>query len=623
MIMKKRKGFTFIEVLIALILLGLVSGFFATVYTHSYKLDRVNKHTITTSYQGQELIEDKITLTAGQAQDYADFILSGSATPSPNVVIPRSNVSMWGSNVLGYDVREVVVDKDSDRSATIDIYSFVYANARRPAIPMTTFVTPASKNVAPKFRYLEEYQADPRKYAFAVQIDNIGSVRRAVTREYIGNKNIDFAGDKYVSRPYSDFFSGDNYLDETTFYHAPYISKYPIGYGLLSKDKEASKGKVVMDAEGKILDDVTNLEYEASFDNTEKEKYRDVGVLHTFQTQAVSGYTEDEKAILDSATWLVGTPIISGLEAQWDANLVYKNIKLDTSVDTVSRDIVSLDQNMILADPVADPRIQVAFNSVTQLLDRTETHAAGILGEPWLFVKGIDSNEFNDPNAAYRKYSAGIQLLADSSKENRIRLQDIGKPSLGNGRDSYSIIIRAKQIDPSLKSSLFSINMNSEGAINNVSAPNNEANQFYIDQGSIGYIADRGIGVQDPSIRRHISPAALLHQSVYNSFAANDERKDYHIYELQITNTGPADSYRLTVLVDGKKIYLANAGSPEWCDLDQFGLELGENLEISDILIYSRNLSPSESLLMSNYLLFKYTVSDDERLALENNLAAI
>lgn len=621
--MKKRKGFTFIEVLIALILLGLTSVFFLTIYTHNYRLDRVNKNTITTSYQGQENIENVITLTAGEAQRFTDFRLSGSTNPPAGLVIPQARVDMWGSSIEGYDIEEVVRNTDGSGTATIDVYSFIYANARKPALPKSTFITPTDKNVAPKFRYLEEFAINPGTYSYGVHIENVGAVRRAVTREYIGSRTKMMDNGIYVSRPYSDFLSDDSTVEDSNFFTVPYSSRYPMGYNLLSKASDASRGKVVIDAEGNYLDQDNYLSYTQSFELSEKEQYRDVQVLNTFQSQAVSGYTEDEKVIVDTATWLVGTPVINSLETQWDANLVYKTINLSTAGETVDRDIVSHTTNMIIVDNITDPNVQTKLNSVTELLGKQEKHSLGIVNTPRLFIKGKDASEFSQVDAPYRKYSAGIELSPLTNMASRLNIQDVGKTSLGNGRGNYSIIIRAKQIDPSKKSSLFSINMDNDGKIENTSSPNNEANQFFIYQNQLGYIADRGSRVANPSLRFHHSNLVQLHNSVYNNFAFSDERAGYHVFELQLKNMGNEDSYRMTLIVDGRKLYPANGAQPEWSDLDAFGIDIGSNLEVSDILVYSRDLDLGESSEMAKYLLNKYTVSHEEKIALKDNLDAI
>lgn len=65
--------------------------------------------------------------------------------------------------------------------------------------------------------------------------------------------------------------------------------------------------------------------------------------------------------------------------------------------------------------------------------------------------------------------------------------------------------------------------------------------------------------------------------------------------------------YNINLLVDNTKHNLTN-NSPQSIDLDRFGIELGSNLEISDILVYNRTLTDDESKKMAEYLLNKYIV---------------
>lgn len=659
----KKKGFTMIEVLIALVLVSTAIMFFTSVFVSSYKLTTKSRNDTEVAFAGQSQMEEAIV----EKVNLADTEDRSSIT-DPSYI---KDVNIWGKKVEGFSIKEEIASNKTDaqgkpiESARGMVIGFVYATKRTPDFSelRPIYLKKSGSNttidhtkVIPKFMYLEEILDSSatlsKEYEFGFIIEDPLLMRRTMQREYFGQSVFEDGARKYVARPYSSFIV---YLDESTDKInkidepiAPiYNSYFPRGYETI--DSRGTNiyegGDPSTQANLPLKDKITSsIHFPVSipkgakpdeiYDIVERSKddFRDKNYLRTLQVQTVSGYALNEVVMTDAMTWLIGTPVVDNLAAQWDANLIFP--KHDVVINPKSVD-----------EKTASPETVERLDSFRSNIDLNSTDVSKIVS--WDDLRTLQGNksaskrklnyigipklmvrETDNADSEYRRFSAGIRLQPTATNDlGRLKITDktdSTNPSdmlskgfgvLGKGHESYTIIIRAKQIDPSVRSNIFSINMDNLGVIKNTEKRNYEAAQFAIDPTSgLMYKYDSGSGT--PDARRYFTGAsAALHASLYTPMDSNDERAGYHIYELRLEHpTGtPNDQYKMSLLVDGKKIYDPLAGQMVWSDLRLFGLDIGTNLEVSDILMYDKILSDDESQNMAKYLLKKYTISKDER----------
>lgn len=628
-----KKGFTILEVIIATALLGIVLSFFSSVYQYGYKLGIKSRLDITMSYKGQEDVESAIAKTIGYAQEYKDKVLSlpSGASPPTGVLLPDLSFKLWNTDLRGYSVREVISDKTGSTQLQADIFSFVYPNARKPAIPEAQFVHEQNNKYVPLFQYNEEIKLQQAKktdkdkdYHHKIQYGaNVKDViRRVVVREYIGSKSKKLENDTYISRPYTMPLSSD-YENLV-----PYSSAFPIGFEYLA----GSSGKVLFDSDGGQLgipgeDLKIAYPFNLSYDSQTSEKYRDIQLLTTIQAQTVNGYTEQEKIIPGTETWIIGVPVINGLVGHWDANLIFKdwninyqgrktipyteNTQMKILNDNISSYTTTINSvNELIEEPVPP----IPPNSPTNNLSKTslktqgrfvDLHFKGASLSPKLLVKHENGNR----SALYRRFSAGIELKGEN---NRLNLSVAGKTAgFKDGKSSYTVVIRAKIVDKTKEANLFSINMNENHAINNITHQNYEANQVSVIGDIVNYYYDKGTNNPDTDSSNprkvHTTFPDPIPSSLYEKVLVDneDERSGYHIFELELESIGE-DAYKIALIVDGTKAYRLTKNTYNWCDIEEFGLDIGSNLEVSDLLVYDKNLSDQESKDLATYLINKY-----------------
>lgn len=592
----KKKGFTIFEALIVITLVSLASIFFVSVFTSAYRTTARSRRDTEVAFQGQTRVENEIVSIINQASDF-----NGGIT---GAIPPDRNVTVWNRNVAGYGLNVRIGDNPApgqQNTFQANVFSFVFAGEKKPRIPVLTFRPLSSADSRlPKFMYIEEFFANRNnQYTYRYSVTDTQLIQRIMQREYFAARAKSVDGRTYIMRPFTDF------KDETTLNSAPvYSSYFSLGYSALNTKGENLFGRgqlIPRTIQDSPRNDTIALPDFSTAPNAEqlfKDSHRDTPYLKTLQVQTVSGYATSEEVAKDSMTWFVGTPVLNGLVGQWDANLLFSNELTDN--------IVSYKDNTLLGSE---------WKSVKELAEKSKQLEVAISGSALLKVREDGTNN-------YRRFSNGIALPVDNGVNNRIKLQlengkslDRSKGGRGRmGEGSYSILIRAKRNIAGSDSALFTVNMDNIGSIIDTTSRTNEANGFYlVNNGNrIQYKYDAGTHIADRA-GRFVDMTSLtdLQPSTYNANLADaqDERADYRIYELQITNAGRPDLFHFRLLVDNQQVAFQAPIVNHYSDLDTFGLDIGSNLEISDILVYDRVLSAAESRTMAEYLLNKYIIS--------------
>lgn len=581
--MQRRKGFTLNEAIIALVLFSIILGFFATVYIAAYKTTRRSKSDINLSFKGQDVIEQGLANLTGEAQRWTEYTIQSKSDPSltkpDDLQEPDVKINLWGGEVNGYTFSHTIKPENpGEKGLTTDIFGFVYVNTRRPLIANVGFKH--ATNAVPKIIYLNKF-SDPKNYLYTVKVNNGDVLLRAVEREYLGKKSYSFDGKEYVSRPYSARKTTGE-LDFTPVY----ASIFPEAYNIIS----TPTGKIVFRQSS-----LSSYEANADVDMSSVKKedlFSDVALLKTIQAQSINGFVSDEVVIPYGVTWIVGLPLTDNLIGHWDSNLIFSSITNESAEQYYA--------DQILADADLRNLLSIARHEAKSTLVKN--------GDPILSVL--------QPSGEYRRFSSGIALPYSDREKNRLKIT----PNISLGTP-LTIIIRAKQLDPSGVSPLFSFNMGNDAR---VKSNTSIGQQFYLSENAtrIGYTIDRGVTITDPTRRFTNFPADFQSDFVYNSLSSAEERAGYAIYELKLVpnSTGVPMEYTASLLVNGKESYNLMLNSYAPFDLQGNGIELGSNLEISDILVYNKTLDSVESKTIAQYLLNKYTVSDDERTSIESQL---
>lgn len=607
-----RKGFTLLEALIVIVLVSIVSIFFLSVFTSALKITTKSREDTKAAFDGQAAVEQKVVDIFNEASQYHKKL--------PGAKAPDRNVNLWGRKIEGYGVNVQLGKEPSDpkERGTIrgKVLTFVFAGERAPELPVLTFnlLNSPSKTV-PKFIYLENYDLKSAKeYSYSISVTNPQLLQRIVERQYFSNKFKDIDGTKYILRPYTDF--KEDVSSSGTIVQPPlYSAFFSNGYSVTD-----SKGANLFDG-GKIIPkNIKNTEFQSPIKfpsakrnnsgnaqqdlDSLKDMRRDTAFLKTLQVQTGSGYAGPEVISTESISWFIGTPVTNGLVGQWDANLYFDS--------NLNDNIVSFKDNTVVGSSSSTLK---EWQEVRELAKNEKVSSISFKGDLTLKIR-----KDND-DRSYRQFSNGVSMLPNSSASNRIKIETqngslmdtknpntamIGKMGSGN----YSIIIRAKQANPSSDSALFTVNMNNVGAIDDNNSGNEASGVFLTNSGnSISYKYDAGVAQTDPSKRYINSQPIAISKSKYDSLikTPDDDRSGYRIFELSLLNAGVEDMYNINLLVDNTKHNLTN-NSPQSIDLDRFGIELGSNLEISDILVYNRTLTNDESKKMAEYLLNKYIV---------------
>ncbi len=609
----KRRGFTILEALIVIVLISTAVAFFATVYTSAYKMTARSRKDTNIVFQGQAEIENEITQVLLQATDAHNKI--------PGAKLPNREIDVFGRKIKGYDVNVLIGDKNTTSNSQptfrSSVITFVYAGKRTPDLPILTLEKLNSTDrKLPKFLFMQEYASNPtmksQKYDYRISISKTELMQRVMQKEFFGSRKIQAGNKVYLARPNTDF--GTPNIDRNL---PAYASTFPKGYFTNStiginiyQGKKLIPSNISKELHSAPITLPVPSTITAPADVLAKEKelvelLRDTAYTKTLQLQTVSGLIASETVIKDSITWFVGTPVINGLVGQWDANLYFQS--------ATDSDIVSFKDNSSVGGHLTP---SLPWQDVRTLAGKPAQLTLGYSGDIQLKVR------YDDAQSLYRQFSNGIFLQGNTGNTNRITLDTkngsnmdlIPSPSNPNvlipqnsmGNKSYSIIIRAKQADPNTQSSLFTVNMGDNGSIINESSPVNEANGWFIEGGgnTIRYRYDAGRHQTDLTKRYFDRVSTPLAESFYKD---NDERKGYRVYELQLKNTGTSDLFNMRLLADNKVVNFGAIPS-HYSDLDQFGIAIGSNLEISDILVYDRVLGDAESKTMAEYLLNKYIV---------------
>ncbi|MDO5095505.1 MAG: prepilin-type N-terminal cleavage/methylation domain-containing protein [Peptostreptococcaceae bacterium] len=581
--MQKRRGFTLNEAIIALVLFSLVVGFFATIYSASYKTTRRSKSDIKLTFKGQEQVEQGLASLSGEAQRWADYInakKSDSSLVKPaDLQEPDTKLNLWGGEVKGYSYYHTIKpDKPNEQGLTADVFSFVYANARRPVIASVAFVS--SIKPVPKIIYQQSYTST-NDYSYKIKVENSDVLLRAVEREYLGKKHYDVQGKKFISRPYSSRKSAGEF--ELT---PIYASLFPEAYNIISPrtGNVLFKQNSIPKLESAVSIDMSSFKKDSSFS--------DVALLKTVQAQSINGFISEEIVNPYSVTWLVGLPVVdNSLIGHWDANLTFES-KSDESVEQYL-------SNQDLSGKTLDNLLTVAGYA-------NKDSKLNVVGHPILNVR--------DTNGDYRQFSNGIAIPYSDNANSRLRVV----PSVT--QEPITVIIRAKQLNPSGNSPLFSFNMGNDG--NGVGGA--LGFQFYLHPSAtqISYRLDRGATTPNPTQRIIDIPSNLTDVFAYNSITQQGDREGYAIYELQMIPrlNGSNIEYNASVLVNGKYKYDLMLAEYLPYNASTNGIEIGSNLEVSDIILYNRILAIDESKEITKYLLNKYTVDDKERDTIKTNL---